>query len=171
MHSPLTPLPLGRTTPVTTYRFWYVVFDASCQVWNERLYVSNCAGLHRIGEHHSDADSSVQLCVRRISSGTQCVPPSGPARYPCPNHHFLRCASGSITCLPWSCVIIDAEVRFVWLRQIGRILNRFSSDTFALDEQIAFMSNILLAQSFMLAGSAPWPPLSLVCACSGVLSL
>lgn len=36
---------------------------------------------------------------------------------------------------------------------LGRVLNRFSTDTYAIDENIPFQSNIFLAQSFMLLGS------------------
>ena len=36
---------------------------------------------------------------------------------------------------------------------LGRVLNRFGTDTYALDEALPFQGNILLAQSFMLLGS------------------
>lgn len=36
---------------------------------------------------------------------------------------------------------------------VGRIINRFSGDTYAIDDRISFESNILLNNVFILGGS------------------
>lgn len=52
---------------------------------------------------------------------------------------------------------------FFNLQPLGRILNRFSSDTYTADDSLPFIANIFLAQLFGLVGtivvttySLPW---------------
>lgn len=49
--------------------------------------------------------------------------------------------------------ILQARTTFFNLHPLGRILNRFSSDTYTIDDSLPFIANILLAQSFALLGS------------------
>jgi len=46
----------------------------------------------------------------------------------------------------------QAPVSFFDVTPIGRILNRFSSDVFSVDDTLPFILNIFLAQSFSLLG-------------------
>lgn len=47
----------------------------------------------------------------------------------------------------------QAKFRFFDITPVGRILNRFSSDTYTVDDSLPFMLNILLAQVFGLLGA------------------
>ena len=50
--------------------------------------------------------------------------------------------------------VLNAPLSFHDANPLGRLLNRFSADTYALDESLPFQLNILLAQVFGLAGTA-----------------
>ncbi|XP_043269152.1 ATP-binding cassette sub-family C member 10 [Venturia canescens] len=50
-------------------------------------------------------------------------------------------------------IVMRARTTFFDLHPLGRILNRFSSDTYTIDDSLPFIANILLAQSFALIGS------------------
>lgn len=49
--------------------------------------------------------------------------------------------------------VVNAPVGFFESNPLGRILNRFSTDTYSIDDQFPFMSNIFLAQIFQILGS------------------
>ncbi len=49
--------------------------------------------------------------------------------------------------------VVNAPVGFFESNPLGRILNRFSTDTYSIDDQFPFMSNIFLAQFFQILGS------------------
>uniref|UniRef100_A0A0C9Q1X6 ABC-type xenobiotic transporter n=1 Tax=Fopius arisanus TaxID=64838 RepID=A0A0C9Q1X6_9HYME len=50
-------------------------------------------------------------------------------------------------------IVMRAKKAFFDCQSTGRILNRFSSDTYTVDDSLPFVSNILLAQVFALAGT------------------
>lgn len=50
-------------------------------------------------------------------------------------------------------IFFQAKFRFFDITPVGRILNRFSSDTYTVDDNLPFMLNILLAQVFGLLGA------------------
>ncbi|XP_034950577.1 multidrug resistance-associated protein 7 [Chelonus insularis] len=50
-------------------------------------------------------------------------------------------------------IIMSARTTFFEFQPLGRILNRFSSDTYTVDDSLPFISNILLAQVFGLLGT------------------
>ncbi|KAI5642716.1 ABC transporter transmembrane region domain-containing protein [Phthorimaea operculella] len=50
-------------------------------------------------------------------------------------------------------VIVKAKVKFFDITPTGRIINRFSSDTYTVDDSLPFILNILLAQCFSLVGA------------------
>ncbi|XP_063975408.1 ATP-binding cassette sub-family C member 10 isoform X2 [Diachasmimorpha longicaudata] len=50
-------------------------------------------------------------------------------------------------------IVLRAKKVFIDSQSIGRILNRFSSDTYTVDDSLPFISNILLAQVFALLGT------------------
>ncbi|XP_067624566.1 ATP-binding cassette sub-family C member 10 [Eurosta solidaginis] len=49
--------------------------------------------------------------------------------------------------------VLFAKFNFFDITSVGRILNRFSSDTYAVDDSLPFILNILLAQLLGLAGA------------------
>ena len=49
--------------------------------------------------------------------------------------------------------VLYARVAFFDENPVGRILNRFSTDLYAIDENIPFQGNIFLAQTFLLMGA------------------
>ncbi|OAD58395.1 Multidrug resistance-associated protein 7 [Eufriesea mexicana] len=60
-------------------------------------------------------------------------------------------------------VVIRAKAVFFDIQPLGRILNRFSSDTYTVDDSLPFIANILLAQLFglvatiiVIAYGLPW---------------
>ncbi|XP_045532531.1 ABC transporter C family member 13 [Pieris brassicae] len=50
-------------------------------------------------------------------------------------------------------VVVKANVKFFDVTPTGRIINRFSSDTYTVDDSLPFILNILLAQLFGLIGA------------------
>ncbi|XP_015120641.1 multidrug resistance-associated protein 7 [Diachasma alloeum] len=50
-------------------------------------------------------------------------------------------------------IVLRAKKVFFDSQSIGRILNRFSSDTYTVDDSLPFISNILFAQVFALLGT------------------
>lgn len=49
-------------------------------------------------------------------------------------------------------VDVQAPISFFDVTPVGRILNRFSSDVFSVDDTLPFILNIFLAQTFSLLG-------------------
>ncbi|KAJ7321462.1 Multidrug resistance-associated protein 7 [Desmophyllum pertusum] len=49
--------------------------------------------------------------------------------------------------------ILSAPVSFFDVTPIGRIINRFSSDIYSIDDSLPFILNIFLAQAFGVAGT------------------
>ncbi|XP_033229901.1 multidrug resistance-associated protein 7 isoform X2 [Belonocnema kinseyi] len=49
-------------------------------------------------------------------------------------------------------IVIKAKSTFFDIQPLGRIINRFSSDTYTVDDSLPFVSNILFAQFFALLG-------------------
>ncbi|KAL0266611.1 UNVERIFIED_CONTAM: hypothetical protein PYX00_009106 [Menopon gallinae] len=49
--------------------------------------------------------------------------------------------------------VVSSKITFFDITPLGRILNRFSSDTYTVDESLPFILNILLAQLFGLFGA------------------
>lgn len=47
---------------------------------------------------------------------------------------------------------LQANMKFFDVTPAGRIVNRFSSDTYTVDDSLPFILNILLAQLFSLIG-------------------
>jgi len=54
--------------------------------------------------------------------------------------------------IDWHVLDFQAPVSFFDVTPVGRILNRFSSDVFSVDDTLPFILNIFLAQSFSLLG-------------------
>ncbi|CAH2076394.1 unnamed protein product, partial [Iphiclides podalirius] len=50
-------------------------------------------------------------------------------------------------------VVVEAKVKFFDVTPTGRIINRFSSDTYTVDDSLPFILNIFLAQVFSLIGA------------------
>jgi ATP-binding cassette subfamily C (CFTR/MRP) protein 10 len=50
--------------------------------------------------------------------------------------------------------VVAAPITFFDRNPRGRILNRFSSDQYSIDDSLPFIANILLANVFMLSGIA-----------------
>ena len=79
-----------------------------------------------------------------------------------------------VVALSTSIYIFQAPVSFFDVTPIGRILNRFSSDVYSVDDSLPFILNILLAQIFGIFGTVvvtcyglPWfsillPPLGAI---------
>ncbi|XP_055546475.1 ATP-binding cassette sub-family C member 10 [Wyeomyia smithii] len=74
--------------------------------------------------------------------------------------------------------VIYTKFEFFDVAPLGRILNRFSSDVYTIDDSLPFISNILLAQFFGLLGALavslyamPWLGLLVVPLCPIYLSL
>ncbi|XP_045447338.1 ATP-binding cassette sub-family C member 10 [Melitaea cinxia] len=49
--------------------------------------------------------------------------------------------------------VVKANIKFFDVTPTGRIINRFSSDTYTVDDSLPFIMNILLAQVFSLIGA------------------
>ncbi|XP_053697505.1 ATP-binding cassette sub-family C member 10 [Sabethes cyaneus] len=74
--------------------------------------------------------------------------------------------------------VIYTKFQFFDVAPLGRILNRFSSDVYTIDDSLPFISNILLAQFFGLLGAIaislyamPWLGLLIVPLCPIYLTL
>ncbi|XP_059617131.1 ATP-binding cassette sub-family C member 10 [Phlebotomus argentipes] len=74
--------------------------------------------------------------------------------------------------------VFAAKFQFFDVTPLGRILNRFSSDTYTIDDSLPFIFNILLAQIFGLAGAIiitlialPWLILLIVPMCPVYVNL
>ena len=52
-------------------------------------------------------------------------------------------------------IVLQAKMVFFDTTPVGRILNRLSSDVYAIDESLPFVLNIFLAQVFGLFGTSP----------------
>ena len=75
-------------------------------------------------------------------------------------------------------IIFQTKFEFFYITPLGRILNRFSSDTYTIDDSLPFILNILLAQLAGLIGSLcislyaiPWIALMIVPLCPIYLSI
>lgn len=49
-------------------------------------------------------------------------------------------------------ILFQGKMKFFDLTPAGRLINRFSSDTYTVDDSLPFILNILLAQTFGLIG-------------------